>query len=91
MRIEEWQLAAARASSPTWTGDLADDCVAYWAGLTLRAEWTNGSDWWWAVVDQATGEEIASSNGQNHHVTSGEVARDAAEVAARTYLNVNEC
>ena len=69
---------------------LSTDIAAAHA-LTLRAEWTNGSDWWWAVADRATGEEITSSNRQDHHVTSGEAARDAAEVASKTYLNVKEC
>jgi hypothetical protein len=72
-----------------WRGDLADDCTAEWSGLLLRAEWMAGNRWWWAVSDLASGEEIDSSNNEGYfevEFTSGDVARHAAEKAAREYL-----
>lgn len=74
----------------TWTGDLDDDCTAIWKGLVLRAEWMNGKRWWWAVSDQATGVEIDSSNNEGYFDTpflSGAEARQAAESAAREYVD----
>lgn len=70
-----------------WTGDLDDDCTALWSGLMLRAEWMDGSDWWWAVSVIKTGHEIASSNNDTTRpCTSGSTARSLAEKAARAYL-----
>lgn len=68
-----------------WTGDLDDDCTALWAGLMLRAEWMDGPDWWWAVSENATGAEVASSNDDVRSCTRGTDARAYAETAARTY------
>ena len=71
-----------------WTGDLDDDCTARWSGLTLRAEWMQGDNWWWAVTDISSGNEIDSSNNDGYFemkFTSGAVARDAAERAAREW------
>ncbi len=69
-----------------WTGDLDDDCTALWAGLMLRAEWMEGSNWWWAVSEISTGREIASSNEDQRKCTSGAAARAFAESAARAHL-----
>ena len=76
------------ALSIPWTGDLDDDCTAKWCGLLLRAEWMNGSRWWWAVTDVTSGQEIDSSNNEGYfeiEFTSGIAARQAAEKAARVY------
>ena len=72
-----------------WTGGLDDDCTARWAGLTLRAEWMNGVDWWWCVYDDASGEQLASSNSRHasNPCNSGDAARAAAEEFARAWLN----
>lgn len=73
-----------------WTGDLNDDCTAEWAGLILRAESMERSNWWWAVADAATGVEIDSSNYSPYIAVdfkSGSAARRAAEAAARNYVN----
>lgn len=72
-----------------WKGDLDDDCTAEWSGLLLRAEWMAGTRWWWAVSDLASGKEIESSNTAGHweiDYSSGGMAREAAENAAREYL-----
>lgn len=71
-----------------WTGDLDDDCTAMWCGLLLRAEWMDGTRWWWAVTDVVSGQEIDSSNNSGYfdvEFTSGSAARHAAEKAAREY------
>ena len=78
---------AANTHEPiVWMGDLDDDCTARWAGLLLRAEWMNGSHWWWAVSEIATDREIASSNNEQRECTSGETARARAESIARAYV-----
>ncbi len=57
-----------------WTGDLDDDCIARWCGLTLRAECMGCNDddcdgldtckpehgeyWWWEVSARRDGEWI---------------------------------
>lgn len=76
--------------SIVWKGDLQDDCTAEWSGLILRAEWMHRNIWWWAVRDTATGEEVCSSNSKafgDVKFTSGPAARNAAETAARDYLD----
>lgn len=70
----------------TWTGDLDDDCTALWAGLMLRAEWMDGSNWWWAVSVIATGCEIESSNDSDDPCVSGSDARSLAELVARDHI-----
>ena len=69
-----------------WTGDLDDDCTALWAGLMLRAEWMDGSIWWWAVSVIATGSEIESSNDSDAQCVSGSDARSLAELVARDHI-----
>lgn len=71
----------------TWIGDLDDDCTARWAGLMLRAEWMDGSHWWWAVSEIAIGRELASSNDDQREYTSGAAARSAAERIARAHIS----
>ena len=68
-----------------WTDDLNDDCTAEWAGLMLRAEWMHDRNWWWAVSDMASNQEIKSSNDDPQECTSGRVARARAEKVARAY------
>ena len=80
-----WQKIAAR-TPPIWEGDLDDDCTARWAGLTLRAEWMNGNDWWWCVYDDSTDTQIASSNELLEPPQSGDAARKAAEQSGREWI-----
>lgn len=71
-----------------WKGDLSDDCTAVWAGLMLRAEWMQGSLWWWAVYDkQGDDISIKSSNDYSEKCTSGKDAREKAEAIARNYIS----
>lgn len=88
LRIEEWQQAEAAETTPHWTGDLSDDCTASWAGLYLRAEWMNGTSWWWSVIDARTKTEIDSSNRQDQRFESSPAARAAAEKAAARFLKL---
>jgi len=83
--VEEWQRAAAQ-TRVTWTGDLNDDCIAVWAGLTLRAERMKRILWWWAVYDNATGEVVVDSHKASEVARNGKRARSAAESAARSWL-----
>ncbi len=72
-----------------WAGDLNDDCAARWSGWLLRAEWMDKDIWWWAVSDDETGDEIDSSNNDGYfdvRFTSGAAARQAAERAAKEYM-----
>ena len=73
-----------------WTGDLADDCTAEWAGLMLRAEWMDKDYWWWEVSDMDNPEiEIDSSNNYDTSFIGGDASRQKAEEVARKYLGVN--
>lgn len=72
--------------NPSWEGDLEDDCIAHWRGLTLRAECMDEDVWWWAVYEDATDKQIDSSNNYDAQIASGEKAREAAEIAARRFL-----
>jgi len=69
-----------------WTGDLSDDCTAEWNGLMLRAEAMSRTDWWWAVSDMKTKEQVAVSYDVGVRVTTGKKARRAAEQAARDWV-----
>ena len=71
----------------TWTGDLADDCKATWAGLLLRAEWMDEDYWWWSVYDMQK-NEVAIDNSNNHteRFIGGEVSRQMAESVAQQYI-----
>lgn len=90
MKIETWQRIAAQIKVADWYGDLDDDCTADWAGLLLRAERMDKKDWWWAIFDKESGEEIASSNIPPTACASGEEARRAAETAVRDYLTIKK-
>lgn len=83
-----WQQVAAQVA-PVWTGDLYDDCTAHWAGLTLRAEWMDGDRWWWCVYDDATGDQVITSDRPPQPYRSGQAARVAAEQAARRWLGLS--
>lgn len=70
-----------------WTGDLADDCTALWAGLMLRAEQMNDDDWWWAVYDMEQAERVIDAAWEYDALfVSGAIARAKAEEVARGYL-----
>jgi hypothetical protein len=84
-KVEAWQQSSA-ALPIEWEGDLADDCTATWAGLTLRAESMKRGSWWWAVYDDRSGETIDSSNDSTERFTNGKKARAAAERAAKKWL-----
>jgi len=72
-----------------WTGDLADDCTAKWAGLMLRAEWMDEDDWWWAVYDMEKDEiTIDDSNEYAIRVIGGDAARAKAESVAKKYVGI---
>jgi hypothetical protein len=85
--MAEWRIEAASVP-PRWWGDLNDDCTAFWAGFTLRAEWTQRDLWWWCVYDSKSGAELISSNHSSESFTSGPAARGAAESAARRFLGL---
>jgi hypothetical protein len=70
----------------TWTGDLSTDCTARWAGLLLRAEQKNRTHWSWTVYDAKTRAIIMDSRMWYGRATHGKKARQAAEQAARQYL-----
>jgi hypothetical protein len=82
-----WRRIAAD-SPPRWFGDLNDDCTARWAGFTLRVECMNEDDWWWAVFDDASDLEVASSDREPDRCLSGAQARASAEHAVRSYLGI---
>ncbi len=86
MTIEE---RAKLAIDPiVWTGDLADDCTALWAGLMLRAEWMDDDDWWWAVYDMAQAEMVIDAAWEyDTAFVSGAIARAKAEEVATGYLS----
>ena len=44
-RDYEARRALAQETKPEWTGDLNDDCTAYWAGFILRAEEMDRRRW----------------------------------------------
>jgi hypothetical protein len=83
-----WQQIAAQVP-PVWNGNLDDDCTAKWAGFTLRAEWMNDDIWWWCVYDDATGEQVTSSNSDPRVCHTGEAARRSAEDACRQLFRFN--
>ncbi|TQV87142.1 hypothetical protein [Aliikangiella coralliicola] len=69
-----------------WFGDLNDDCIARWNGLTLRAEEMERRRWWWAVYDE-NGDTIDDSNEYYpKEFRNGIWARSEAEKVAREYL-----
>jgi len=83
----QMRLAAEAEATPSWTGDLSDDCTALWAGFMLRAEEMDRGIWWWATYVDASNQQIASSNDTGVSPSTGEEARAAAFRAARLYLH----
>lgn len=98
--IRNWK--RDHADRIVWTGDLDDDCTARWCGLTLCAEAMdedssgNGTDWWWAVYESASGHEetvqlkncwgdgdMDGDGDGGGLVPNSNMARAAAENAAR--------
>jgi len=72
-----------------WTGDLADDCTALWAGLMLRAEWMDEDYWWWAVYDMENNETtIEDSTEYDARFIGGDAARNKAESVAKKYIGI---
>ena len=84
------RIAAETKPIPDWCGDLSDDCIARWAGFTLRAERMDEDVWWWATYLDAPDIQIASSNDGDTPPASGDVAREAAVRAALSFLYPNE-
>lgn len=82
------RMAAASQPRPAWSGDLADDCTARWAGLTLRAECMEDGIWWWSVYLDSQDLEVASSLDVDAVFATGEDARKAAELAALAFLGL---
>jgi hypothetical protein len=84
-----WQQITAQVP-PSWTGNLDDDRSVQGAGLTLRAEGMQGDLWFWCVYDDATGDQVVTSDSLAYggRCDSGEAARSAAEKAARIWLGL---
>jgi len=82
-------MKSSQNNQSEWQGDLNDDCFKKWNGLYLRAEMMDGGDWWWAVSNFSTGNEIESSNDDSYRVESGVRARELAEQAAKSYFKKN--
>ena len=89
----------------TWTGDLDDDCTAWWCGLILRAEAMdqdedgNGTDWWWEVSESRERQNMVFSGsngegvmdiGEGDFKPTGAEARAAAERAARIVVRLRD-
>lgn len=78
-----------------WTGDLADDCTAIWAGLMLGAEEMDRDTWWWAVSqDEGRGDEIRSSNFDERECCSarsrGSERKTALELFSTSNLRITK-
>jgi len=69
-------------SEIVWTGP-RDDKTAIWSGLQLRAERVEVGEWVWAVLSDSGWSCFASSK---KTVKNGKLAREAAEAAARKYV-----
>lgn len=74
--------------APLWTGDLADDCSAQWAGFMLRAEKMKEGSWWYSVRDVASGLTVEDSTAMEVEIRDGGAARMRCEEAARRFLSV---
>ena len=77
-----------------WTGDLNDDCVAKWRGMTAHCEVISdyvGDDnelvdlWWCAVDREDDGEDLFDSGLHGGYVTSGDLARAICEAVMRAH------
>ena len=91
MKIEPWQIEVAKGKDPEWYGDLNDDCTSKWAGFLLRAEWMDDNQWWWAVSDLETDEEVDSSRNYEEYIpATGLEARRIAESAVLELLGIKK-
>jgi len=69
-----------------WTGDLKDDCIAEWNGLTLRAEEMDKRKWWWCVYDEKKDTIDDSNEYYPNDFKNGKMARAEAERVAKEYI-----
>lgn len=76
--------------APLWTGDLADDCSAQWAGFWLRAEKMQENSWWYSVRDIASGLTLEDSTAIAVEIRDGGAARMQCEEVARRFLSVTQ-
>jgi len=83
--VKSMQLEAVKAPV-SWSGDLQTNCTARWAGLLLRAEQKSRTHWSWTVSDSKTRAIIMDSRMSWARSTHGKKARQAAEQAARQYI-----
>jgi len=77
-------------SDIVWTGP-KNNKTARWEGLVLRAEMMDHGAWWWLVrrlVDAEIGQWLTVGDCWDHEglVKTGKLAREAAEAAARKYV-----
>jgi|ERR1700677_3079465 len=83
-----WQQEAVKTKpEPVWTGNLDQDCMARWAGFTLRA-WLREDGWmWYASLDES---EIIIDSSHDLPVlpSSGIIARNSAKSAVLEYLRL---
>ena len=87
--FEEFEMRRDQAKvDPVWTGDLADDCTARWAGFLLRAEEMERGSWWFSVCDLSSGSVIHDSDRADRGIESGSIARAECEKAVRRFLNL---
>jgi hypothetical protein len=74
--------------SIVWTGP-RDDKTAIWEGFMLRAERVGRGAWWWNVYDNEGKlgcREVVDDDVKGETVRTGKLAREAAEAAARRYV-----
>jgi hypothetical protein len=83
--VKSLQLEAVN-TPVSWVGDLETNCTARWAGLLLRAEQKNRTHWSWTVYDAKTRAIIMDSRMSWARATHGKKARQAAEQAARQFI-----
>jgi len=67
-----------------WTGNLRDDCTAYYGNLTLRAEIMDRGLWWWAVFSGDAEIDASIDN------ITGKKAREKAEESAKKFKTKDE-
>ena len=88
-------LAAAKELSQTlydpigWTGDLNDDCVARWRGMSAHVEAMNHGkrdgehEWWYFAVCREGEDDIVHSMRDDISAATGEAARKLCEMFMR--------
>lgn len=75
------------ATAPViWVGNLHKACSANWAGMTLSCKEVTRTHWWWSVYDGKTNSVVMDSRMTYIRATTGKKARQAAEQAARQWL-----